>query len=192
MRTLEIGKAVKNLKIKENKVALGTIALYVDGAIEQWERIQRDQASAHEAYAESRLHLSHGENDKIDQFMNQYWGFEHQTLLDLHFYSICGDKIFQLMNLIVGREKNRDLEKLWNRWREKTFEGVNALRVKFEHPHLYLERGWNEAYFGLYLDELRLTLQGKKFDLKPFAPKEIANFFDELIEHLQAVSREST
>src|SRR5579864_8593464 len=112
-RSLEIEKAVKGLRVKESQVALMTLSFYVDGGVEQWERIKKNEEAASNEHVLWEIHRERGDKAKEAEFRERYWALKHQVLLDAHFYFICANKVFELGNEIVKKEKARKLEKFW-------------------------------------------------------------------------------
>jgi hypothetical protein len=186
-RHLEIEGAVSNLKVKESKVALDMLATYVDRAVEQWNRINDDEQTASEVNLQSRLYESRGDKTKQDEHKIEFWTIKRQELVDLHLYAICADKVGELMRIIVKKEDSQDLAEFWKRW-AKTFKMIYDLRVRFENPHTYLQKGWNEAYFGLFLGVGEFSVTSTKFNLAKIGIENITTFFDELIQHLRGES----
>ena len=184
-RRLEIERAVAGLRIKESKVALMTLSFYVDGALEQWERIKKDEDAAGSESALSTVCSEKGDKSKEAEHDRGYWAFKHQALLDAHFYFVCADKVFKLSNFIVNREKSDSLNKFWKVWMPK-LERLYKPRRNLEHPEMYLQPGWQKPYFEFFFEK-SFAIRGKRFDMSSSGLKTIADFFDELIALLESL-----
>lgn len=197
-RFLEIKEAVSHLKTKESKVALHMLAMYVDGALEQWRRVNDDEQTAVDESAYSSISEGHGDEVGKEEHTQCHWVAKNQELMDLHFYFVCADKISELIDVIMKKEQSKELDEFWSRWWRDAFEQVRTARNSLEHPTNYLREGWNEAYFEMFFDMDYLTIRDEKFILSKVGAPNMAKFFDELIpllvslEHPSAVNREKS
>jgi hypothetical protein len=185
-RHSRIAKAVTSLKFKESQVALMTLAIYTDGACEQWERIKSDQEKAGGESLESRIYESK-DNQKSEEHNKRFWDFKHQEMLDIHFYFISGHKVSELADFIAEREQNERLKEFWEKWRPilKVFHDA---RIRFENPHMYLQEGWQKAYFLLFGEtDGSLVIRNQKFDISHASLEILTTFFDDLIELLESI-----
>lgn len=183
LRFLEIDKAVLPLTLEKSKVALHMIAVYTDGAVEQWERILEDEKIKNEQAAMERVYDHRGDKKNAKEHRHLVSAFVHQQLLDFHYYFVCAHKVHELMNAIVEQEKTQGLKRFWNDW-EPRLSKFSEPRQWFEHPQKYLRGSWKKAYFGLYLFKDELQIQDSTYDLKEVGVKNLEEFFDELMMFL--------
>jgi hypothetical protein len=174
----EVERAVHHIRTNEAKVAIFMLERYVEGASTQWQRIKKDMDDSNEANLKYRI-----SNEKDLTSRGQFWDLMHQTLLDIHFYFVCGDKIQKMLNYIVRKEKGEDLDLFWKEWWPK-LEPFNTGRNRFEHFEGQIQGEWRKGYFWIFGNEFKI--KNKEFDLSSEGLQKLTGSFEALIKIFEA------
>jgi hypothetical protein len=153
------------MKTDRAGVALHFFEQYVNGAIIQWERIQKVKK---EFLAPAT---------RVNPFLVQ------TLFMDIHFYFICHDKVQNLFEKIASMEGDQELTRLWEK-SKPIFRPYNNVRNHLEHID---ERINNKSLsdFGNLRNDI-YTFGPEQVDIGPLNLKILTEAYEKVIDHLNS------
>jgi len=152
-------------KTVEDFVILHLLERYVNGAIIQWERIQKVKKELP------------GPGPGVD-------GVLMSTLfLDIHFYFICYEKAQNLFKKLTETDGDQKLYDLWNYYKSK-FKPYNDARNHLEHMETRMDEKYLSDFGNLSKDTY--TFGGERFDISHSGLEMLTKAYKKIIDILNS------